>query len=324
MDTMSFRELLLKVSGGPLDPQIETALQHYFWSSFGGTIDEVGAAAGVNFYASELTTNVVILPGGNSCVAEKFVEKLNSPGSGAMLRPKSLVFDVSADEQGVNISYLDSEGKVKCVRSRVAIMSCPKFVASKLINEIEPARVEDIKKLKYRSYFVANLLLKGNNVEPFYDLYLLKNAAGNIKDIIKETEEQGVTDVILGNFATSASRDTVLTLYRAFPYDGARPLIFSNDSYERYRKTFEDQISSQILPMLGLQQKDVVDLRIARWGHPLPLAEKGLIASGTLENIQMPFRKRVFFAEQDNWALPAFETAILEAIYWQKKAREMI
>jgi hypothetical protein len=55
---------------------------------------------------------------------------------------------------------------------------------------------------------------------------------------------------------------------------------------------------------------------VARWGHPLPVAATGLIAGGVVDRIRQPFRDRGFFVEQDNWALPAFETAATEALLW--------
>ena len=57
-----------------------------------------------------------------------------------------------------------------------------------------------------------------------------------------------------------------------------------------------------------------MDIRISRWGHALPVAQTGLIADGTLEKIRKPFRERVFFVEQDNWALPALDTSVNEAL----------
>ena len=73
-----------------------------------------------------------------------------------------------------------------------------------------------------------------------------------------------------------------------------------------------------------LQPENIVDLRIARWGHPLPVAATGLIANGTVEALRTPFHGRVFFVEQDNWALPAFETGVTEAITWSPEVAKVL
>jgi hypothetical protein len=57
----------------------------------------------------------------------------------------------------------------------------------------------------------------------------------------------------------------------------------------------------------------VISLRISRWGHALPLAEKGLYNSGVLQRASAPIKDRIFFANQDNWANPCFETAVSAA-----------
>ncbi len=36
------------------------------------------------------------------------------------------------------------------------------------------------------------------------------------------------------------------------------------------------------------------------------------------------FRERFFFAERDNWMLPAFETLTLEALHWSKAVQAVL
>ncbi|HEX2725967.1 MAG TPA: hypothetical protein VHN20_09130, partial [Beijerinckiaceae bacterium] len=69
-----------------------------------------------------------------------------------------------------------------------------------------------------------------------------------------------------------------------------------------------------LLPLFGFGAADVKDYRLARWGHPLPLAATGLIANGVVDTLRRPMADKVFFVEQDNWAVPAIETAIGESL----------
>jgi hypothetical protein len=116
----------------------------------------------------------------------------------------------------------------------------------------------------------------------------------------------------------------VLTLYRALPYDSARAEALAPTAYNRYRQEFEAQIKDSILPLLKLKAEDIADLRLARWGHPIPVAAPGLIAEGVPEVLRKPFKDRVFFVEQDNWALPAFETALTEAQLWAPEVEKKL
>jgi hypothetical protein len=133
-----------------------------------------------------------------------------------------------------------------------------------------------------------------------------------------------VTDVIFADYAKAVGGSTVLTLYRGMPFDSARSEILAPDSYNRYRREFEEQIKDTILPLLKIPHESVVDLRMARWGHPLPVAAPGLIADGVVDELRKPFKERVFFVEQDNWALPAFETALTEAQLWWPEVEKVL
>jgi hypothetical protein len=54
-------------------------------------------------------------------------------------------------------------------------------------------------------------------------------------------------------------------------------------------------------------------VRLTRWGHAQPIAAPSFIADGHAERVREPIDGVVYFVNQDNWALPAVETALLEA-----------
>jgi protoporphyrinogen oxidase len=318
LDQISFIKHLEEIAGQKLPTLLETAIEQYCWSSFGASSSEISAASGLNFLAAEFSS-VAVLPGGNSRVAEKAMEKLLEVTPTENVKVNSLVFHVEVVKDGVLISYYDFiNQKAHTVKANKAIMACPKFVVNKVLHEIEPERSKAISRLKYRSYLVANVLIDQKIDKDFYDLYLLGDADSDFVNSREEANKQKVTDVVLANFASSVKDKTVLSLYRALPYDGSRIELYMPDAYQRIRKEFEEQITNSILPLLKLSPKNIVDLRIARWGHPLPVASVGLIAEGIPEILRKPFKDRVYFVEQDNWALPAFETACSEALYWTK------
>ena len=323
LDQVNFRKHLEKIAGGSLHPHIATAIEYYCWSSFAASSSEISAAAGLNFYASEFGS-LYIMPGGNSGAAEHILKKLMKSLPGSHFRPKSVVFDVNVISDGVVVSYMDEFDELRSIHSQAVVLSCPKFVVSHILQGIESDRLQAIRRLKYRGYLVGNVLLKTSLAPSFYDLFMLGDGRISEKDTKLDSKKQKITDVLYGSYTYIDPERTVLTLYRAIPYDEGSNELFRNNSYETFRDEFEEQINKTILPLLGISTKSIADIRISRWGHSIPVAEEGLIADGTCEIIRRPFRGRVFFVEQDNWMLPSFETAGYEALFWKQEIEKIL
>ena len=313
LDRISLRDYVQKVAGEKVHPHLETVLEHYCWSTFGSSSAEISAASGLNNFAAEFA-EMVVLPGGNAHVAELALKKLNEALPSGSLRASSLVIDVKVADDGVHVLYENELGELKEILAQSAVMACPKFVVGKVLSGIEPERASAISKLKYRSYLVGNVLLNGVTDKNFYDLFMLHDAKINFQNIKSTADSHQVTDVVLGTFAKASSTDTVLTLYRGLPFDGARGMLYADTSYEVIRAEFEKQIKESILPLMGFKTENVVDVRLTRWGHPMPVSSIGYIADGVTDLVRKPFANRVFFVEQDNWMLPCIETCGAEAL----------
>lgn len=322
LDQISFKKHLQKIAGAPLHPHINANLEHFCWSSYGAGFDEISAAAGLNFYASEFGGDeIMVTPGGNAAITEALAKKLyqKNPNS---LRTSCLVFDVKVKDDKVFVHYLNPQGEVKAIEAQTAIMSCPKFVVKKILNDIEPSRLEAINKLQYNAYLVANVCLDKNVPDQFYDLFMLRDASCDSKNLMSASSKDKVTDVVHGCYAKPNANRSVMTLYRALPFVGGRPMVYNEGSYSQYRQEFEDQIHTEILPLLNLKKENIQELRITRWGHPLPVAKPGFISEGTAQILRKPYKDKVFFVEQDNWGLPAFETAAGEALLMADKIKK--
>lgn len=324
LDRHTFLEHVTKVSGGTLHPHVAAALEHYCWSSMGASAGEVSAAGGLNFYCAEFG-NICVLPGGNAAVAERLVSKLEQALPAGAMRPGCMVINVEVREDGALVTYLDERNELRTLYARALVVACPKFVAARVLRQIEAERSTAIARLRYRAYVVANVLLR-RAVEPdFYDLFLAGSGAPvDFANVEVESDRQRVTDVVLGTYARPSRSHAILTLYRPLPYDSARAAVLADDAYAGFRRQVEEQLVSEILPLVGARESDVVDLRLARWGHPLPVAAPGLIADRVVDVLRRPFRERVFFVEQDNWALPAFETSIEEAFEAARKIEALL
>lgn len=323
LDRVSLRDYVQKVAGEKVHPHIETVIEHYCWSTFGASSAEISAASGLNNFAAEFA-EMVVLPGGNAHVAELTLKKLLQTLPAGNLRASSLVIDVKVGTNGVHVLYENEAGELKEILAQSVVMACPKFVVGKVLTGIEPERASAVSKLKYRSYLVGNVLLNGVTEKNFYDLFLLHDAKIDFKDIKSTSDSHQVTDVVLGTFAKSSNTDTVLTLYRGLPYDGARAMIYAEQAYDAIRADFEKQINEAILPLMGFKTDNIVDVRITRWGHPMPVSSIGHIADGVTDLIRKPFGERVFFVEQDNWMLPCIETCAAEALAIAPEVRRAV
>jgi hypothetical protein len=138
------------------------------------------------------------------------------------------------------------------------------------------------------------------------------------------SEQQNITDVILANFSDRDGTDTVLSLYRAYPFQGGRGLLYGMNKSSDIRPPFEKQIRQEILPLLHLSDHKVHDIRFTRWGHAMPISAKGIYSQSLPDIVRAPFQGRIFFAEQDNWALPCFETAASEGFAAARDVRRLL
>ncbi len=133
-----------------------------------------------------------------------------------------------------------------------------------------------------------------------------------------------MTDVVLAHWAKHGdAQHSVLTLYRPYPWDGARPLLLDPGAYLRVKQELEAQLPS-ILALFGLRPEQVAELRIARWGHAMNVAEKGFVADGTWARARATIGGRVFFCEQDNWPAPCLETALTCALATEPEVRRAV
>ncbi len=296
------KSLLTHLQGqisGEIPTSILTYLENYCRSSFGTAASETSAAAALNFLSGEFNP-ICSFPGGNSAISEKLSEKLFESLPENSLRVSSLVTKVKVVADGVEVTYVDSNSNTKKILADSVVMSCPKFVVKRILDGIEPKREAAIDEMEYRAYVVGNILVNKNISKDFYDLFFLSQ------------KEQGlVTDVIYGGQSADGEK-TLLTLYAPLAYSGGRTQLFS-ENFETVKKKMEAQLENTILPFFKLKKSDIEELRLTRWGHPMPAAKPGFISSDTLALVRAPFKDRVFFVEQDNWCLPAFETCVSEA-----------
>lgn len=299
-------------------------IQAYFFSSFNAGWGEVSAASGWNFVAAEEYGRWVF-PGGNAALVDALWRKVREEEEkafgrgGVMLRAGCRVIDVRRLPTGkMLVTYRVGEGAPGVFRSIIAkkvIMCCPKHVAKHIIRPLQqedPEKFEAIERLETHSYLVANVLVDAPVNRDFYDLFLLGN--GDFPLTPNEAEERpAVVDVVSGHYARGAKPQapSVLTLYWPFPHANGRRWVIADDGWERFARDIGPQVR-RIVKLLGAPESAIRQVRLTRWGHPMPNATPNLIADGACEAMHRPIGGEVFFVAQDNWALPAVENTLLD------------
>lgn len=298
LDARSFRQVI-EGAVGPLPPLLSQAIEAYSWSAFAAGADEVSAAAGLCFFASD-NRAICVAPGGNAGIAEHLLKTCLAAGVPQdRFRPRSLVLKVQSETEAVRITYADADGKLRGIKARAAVLACPKFAVGKILEGIESERLAAFREIEYRSYLTAGVMIQKPLRSRFYDLFLLNAKAGEAP--------RRATDAVVGSLGQMRGRHSVLTLYRPMPAQ-SRAALLDKNAYAAIRAEFQTQIETELLPLLGFKKSDLADLRIARWGHALPLPKPGVYARNLPQALRKPFGTRVFFVEQDNWLAPAIET----------------
>lgn len=318
LDSITFKDFL-EGELGKIHPELLAQLDFYCVGAFNATCDEVSAAAALNFYCAEGA--MVVLPGGNGLLAEQLIKHLRPAIGDKNLRAGEIVLRVEVKGDGVAVhSFCPETQKLTLIEAEAVVMACPKFVVGNILKNIEQERLDAIEQYKYRSYIVANVLVNKKIDPTFYEILMVKGT--DLKNKMNGKNLRRATDIVHASFGSVGTDHTVISMYRPMPYDGGRQELFASGAYEKFRSEFENQIRNDVLPVLKINPSEMVDIRLAQWGHSIPIAQPGLLSGNICQKVRAPHKNRVFFAEQDNWALPCVETSIGEAIYWEPFVRE--
>ncbi len=311
LDAISFHDYLKNFLGESLHPDVEIILDYYCRSSLGGNIKSISAAAGLNFTVGDFY-GIATFPSGNGRIADALFDKIAKAVPLQNLRTESTVFDiqVSKDSSTAQTSYMGPDGKVRTIAAKNIISSTAPFILSRLIDDVEPERMKALHKMKYRPYLVANVLLKRNENEKSdlgYDLIF-----GDPKGEAPAGGDINVTDVVVGA-SSKNEKNRILTLYIPGDENSVRSWIGKN--VDQFKVGISAELEAKILPALGYTKESVQAIRVALHGHAIPLASPGNIVTpkdgiALVDQIQKPYRDKVFFVGQAMWGLPAWETVV--------------
>ena len=316
LDAMSFVDWLKK-EFGDVHPHLLEYFQLYCWSSFCASIEEISAAQMLEFIAAE-TGTLLACPGGNSLVASALHERLVQELGRDRVRSRCLVIDVRKEGENTIVTYVQPDGSLAAVQAKAVVFAAPKFVAKRIIRGLPDDQKRAMEMIPYRGYVVANIILNKPFQAPSYELYCLQGEVPEQPFPMKQSNRP-FTDVVFGSWAQGdRTSNPVLTLYMGL----ARQFLFHEAAHGKYRSRMANGVLP-VLEALGLNENDVKGIRMTRWGHSLPIAARGLIANGVVQKACEPLGKSVFFANQDNWANPSFETAVEAAAEAAAEVRKL-
>lgn len=303
LDRMKFQDWV-KQEIPDIHPHIEEYFHQYCWSSFGCAYDEISAAQALNFITSDLQ-GIEAMPGGNAGIAEGIFQAIKNKN--IEIKTTAFCVDIRESEGGVYVCYHENNQVLKAVLGKKCIVTAPKMVAKKLIDKLSTDQFKAMDSMVYHAYLVGNVVLN-KKIEPkYYDVYSLK---GSLPTNEREDSMKRVfTDITTADWANpNEAERSALTLYMPLPYAMAQQFLFNPTVYSKY----DQRVRGALAPFmndLGLNWSDIDGLRLTRYGHALPVAQTGGIASGLFERASRSINNKIFFANQDNWGNPCFETS---------------
>lgn len=325
LDGRTFHEDLL-LRCGALPPRLEYLLQAYCYSSLGVGFDELNAAAGWNFVAAEEFGRNV-LPAGNAGFSDALwnAARANPDGSARVrVRVGTTVASVQPTKDGVLLFTRLPDGTLRTTHARHVICANAKHIVRHMMPWLEradPDKFEAMRQVPTVAYLIANVILKRPVEDDFYDVYLGGGRTFPL-DGNAFAEHRVVTDVVNAGFA-AASSTRALTFYWPLPWHTARFSIIGNEDWRAYASLLAPQLADT-LAQFGLSNADVAQVRCTRWGHAMPYAVPGVYSSGLPAALRRPIHENIWFANQDNWLLPAVETCIAEAMWTADQVREAL
>ncbi len=297
LDLISFAEYLK-----PYGNELVEFMNLYCRSALGGTVDQVSAYWGLNFYSGEIIP-IYTLPGGTATLAEILNKKINNAGEGRIITGATVVNIESKGEKEVWVTYV-KDGSTETVSAKCAIVAIFKHFAKRIVKGLPSEQSAAMWSMRYQPYLVVNILLNGAPYRDSYDTWV-KDA--QFTDFI-------VADWIDGNLKRSNS---VLTVYQ--PVDiGKRYLLLEG---EQIKKMVVGMVNELEMVAPGMS-KSIEEVRAFRWGHPMVLSSVGALtkirpyATKPLGNI--------LFAHSDSQMAAAVECAVWEGKKNARTARKIV
>lgn len=289
LDMMNFYDYLK----ADYPPELLKLVDAYCYSALGGSIREISAFAGVNFY-SEIAGHRYAFPGGNATVAQRFLRHIDRAGQQRFKTGVS-VYRVVQYGDTVHTSCFHNQDPEHCVTivSKAVILAVPYFFAARMLPQLPSAQRQIMQSLQYGSYLVANCCFDQPVFTGGYDNWLPNSPV--------------MTDIIDAGYVTRNNPNTanVLTIYAPFRNPGlGRAKLLQGDA-----QTFAREIHGALRQMIPTDH--LAEIRLTRYGHQLLTSKVGVIRQ--LQALQKHYG-RIVLSHSDGQGMAAIESAVWEGL----------
>lgn len=283
-----------------VDPALFAFIDAFSCSSLGAGADQVSAYAGLNFL-SDLTRPVYGFPGGNAFIVRAMAERVESAGAGRLMTGAA-VFGIEPAENGLTrVGWFDAlrSREPRCITARWVVLAAPLFFSARILRGAGSELSSACAGLSQGSYLVASLCFDGAFPIRAYDSWTPGNPA--FTDIIDTAAAPSV--------GSGSMTKRVLTVYAPFrdPAQG-RALLLSGDRAALAKPIVAGM--KRFLPEAFADAR-LSEVRLTRWGHQPLIPRPGIISR--LRKLPKRYGN-VLLAHSDGQAMPAVESAIIEAL----------
>lgn len=297
LDNMTFFDYLTDRN---YSPSFMKYVDAYCFSALGGSVREISAYAGVNFY-SEIVSNIYAFPGGNAYIAQRLSDEIQKAGSDRVMTGVS-VYQIQQQPDGeVWVSYFNNaDGELKTVACQAVMGAIPYFFASRIFKDLPKEEAARMRAISYGSYLVANLCFDQRVFTGSYDHWT--------------PDCPDFTDMIIADCAVhekpkiqNEQTPFVMTVYAPFrsPWEGRSKLLRGN------QKQMAKQVADSAQKILRYPADSLKEVRMTRYGHQLLTSKVGLAS-------QMRAFKKTFgpyvFCHSDGQSMASIESAVTEAV----------
>ncbi len=325
LDRVSFKAFLKDAAlqrevygsvAGPISRLGWEAIEYDCWGAFGTNATETSAYHGLNFFVAEFG-DILVYPGGNAFIARRIGERIGRDNPRAI---RTGAWTLRIERQGDRFAVTTWEdGALFRYQARSVVFAAPLFLAPTLVPSLPESQRRTIATLSYRSYVVANVLLRRSVTSIFaspafragYELTRVHGVDVDVAVPRDLSTSKVYSDAILADFAMGRHpTHAVLTVYRPYPYAAGRAEVFAT-SYADIEREVRREVLAGFGPH-GLRATDIQGVELSRWGHPMIVTRPGQMADGTLRTAAQS-QPGLYFAHTDVTGAPAYENALAAA-----------
>ncbi|NDQ58314.1 MAG: FAD-dependent oxidoreductase [Acidipila sp.] len=278
LDAISFAEILKDYA-----PELKLYFDNYGPNNWGADVENTSAFVGVQStrWMAGLETRRFTWSGGLGRISLALEDNINRAGAGR-LRKGATVVRVEQKASRIQVSYLE-EGQAVTVTAKAVVAACPKFIAKKIIAELDADHLEAMGKMRYQPYLVVNVCCREVVYNGSFDTDIPAPSLivdFNVADWSEERHNQ------------ETRRPQVLTCYVPRP-ERERALFLSDD----YCKQMGEKVVEQLEVWFPGARGKVEEVRIYRRGHAMFVSAPG-VTTQLAPRIRKPFGN-IFFAHSD-------------------------